>query len=77
MTIDPHFAVSVSVARHVGPPGLVDWEGTGVAPDVAVAAADALRTAHRLALTRLRDRAKDDESRQCSSQHGTTMSAEV
>jgi C-terminal processing protease CtpA/Prc len=30
-----------------------NWEGTGVTPDVAVPEADALRTAHTLAIRRL------------------------
>jgi hypothetical protein len=45
MTVHPHFAISVSVARHVG----IDWEGVGITPDVAVPEADALATAQRLA----------------------------
>ncbi len=44
--VHPHFAISVSVARHVG----IDWEGVGITPDVAVPEADALATAQRLAL---------------------------
>jgi len=61
MTVHPHFAVSVSVARHVaGPP---DWEGVGVTPDVPVPAADALARAHLLALQRLREAAADREAR--------------
>ncbi|MBV8519067.1 MAG: S41 family peptidase [Acidobacteria bacterium] len=61
MTIDPQFAVSVPVARAIE--GTVDWEGKGVPPDIATSAADALATAHRLALTRLRDRASDADTR--------------
>lgn len=48
MTVHPHFAISVSVARHVG----IDWEGTGITPDVAVPEADALVTALKLNASR-------------------------
>jgi hypothetical protein len=61
--IDPHFAVSVPVARHVGPPAINDWEGVGITPDVVVPAAEALTTAHVLALRSLRDGAHDQEAR--------------
>jgi hypothetical protein len=62
MTIHPNFAVSVPIARAVE--GTVDWEGKGVPPEVATSAADALATAHRLALTRLRDKAADADARE-------------
>lgn len=61
--LDAHFAVSVPVARHVGPPEIKDWEGVGITPDVAVPAAEALSTAHALVLRHLRDTARDAESR--------------
>lgn len=51
MTIHPHFAVSVPVARHVGQ--AKDWEGTGITPDVAVPEGEALQKAHALALEKL------------------------
>jgi Peptidase family S41 len=44
ITVHPHFAVSVSVARHVG----IDWEGVGIKPDVEVPEADALAAALKL-----------------------------
>lgn len=44
------FSVFVSVGSPVSPITHRNWEGTGVLPDVAVAPADALSTAQRLAL---------------------------
>lgn len=44
MTVHPHFAVSVSVARHIG----IDWEGVGIKPDVEVPEAEALTKALEL-----------------------------
>jgi C-terminal processing protease CtpA/Prc len=49
MPVHPHFALSVSVARHIG----IDWEGKGITPDVSVPEGDALATARRLAAERL------------------------
>jgi hypothetical protein len=45
-SVDPNFAVSVPIARQLEH----DWEGVGVVPDVPAPEADALRTAHLLAL---------------------------
>lgn len=47
--IDPHFAISVPVLRPLGP----DWEGTGIAPDVAVPAGSALEEATKLASAKI------------------------
>jgi retinol-binding protein 3 len=51
MLVHPNFAVSVSVAKHVGE--TQDWEGVGIIPDVAVPDAEALATAHNLAKQKL------------------------
>jgi len=40
--IDDHFTVIVPIGRSISPITKTDWEGTGVEPDVKVAAADAL-----------------------------------
>lgn len=48
-----HFAAMVPFARAVNPVTHTNWEGTGVHPDVAVAPAQALAAAHRLALQAL------------------------
>jgi retinol-binding protein 3 len=49
--IDDHFTVIVPIGRSISPITKTDWEGTGVEPDVRVAAADALDEA----LKRARD----------------------
>jgi hypothetical protein len=49
--IDDHFTIIVPIARSISPITKTDWEGTGVEPDVKVAAADALDEA----LKRARD----------------------
>jgi hypothetical protein len=52
--LHPHLELSVPVARAVSPVTGTNWEGTGVVPDVVVPVADALPTAHQLALAALR-----------------------
>lgn len=51
--IDDRFVIGVPFARAISPITKTNWEGTGVEPDVKVAAADALATAQRLAAERL------------------------
>jgi hypothetical protein len=46
--IDDRFMFAVPFARAINPITKTNWEGTGVAPDVAVAAADALEKAQEL-----------------------------
>ncbi len=48
--IDAHFGMNVPNGRSISPVTKTDWEGTGVTPDVAVPAGDALRTAQVAAL---------------------------
>ena len=48
--IDDHFSVSVPYARSVNPITKTNWEGTGVEPDVKVAAGEALDIALKLAV---------------------------
>ena len=47
--IDDRFIIVVPIAKAVNPVTKTNWEGTGVKPDVAVAASDALTTAQKLA----------------------------
>jgi hypothetical protein len=47
--IDDHFSIGVPSERAINPISKTNWEGTGVEPDVKVAAADALATAQKLA----------------------------
>lgn len=56
---DDHFVVGVPMGQTVHAVTKTSWEGTGVKPDVAVAAVDALRTAHVAALTTLAKRTED------------------
>jgi C-terminal processing protease CtpA/Prc len=46
--INDHFMIGVPFARAINPYSKTNWEGTGVAPDVKVPAADAMTTALRL-----------------------------
>ncbi|MGC2398933.1 MAG: S41 family peptidase [Acidobacteriaceae bacterium] len=47
--IDDHFGMGIPAGGIANPYGVPDWDGTGVAPDVKVRAADALATAEKLA----------------------------
>lgn len=51
--IDEHFGVFVPTARVVHAATGTNWDADGIAPDHAVVAADAKKTAHRLALEKL------------------------
>jgi retinol-binding protein 3 len=51
--VTPHFAVRIPSGRAINPVTGTNWEGTGVRPELAVPAADALAAAHRAALERL------------------------
>ena len=46
--INDHFMIGVPFARAINPYSKTNWEGTGVAPDVKVPAADAMTTALRM-----------------------------
>jgi C-terminal processing protease CtpA/Prc len=54
--LDEGFRISVPTGRARNPITLTNWEGTGVAPDIAVPAQLALHTAHLAALTELAER---------------------
>jgi retinol-binding protein 3 len=55
-----HFVVFVPSTLILNPVTRQDWEGTGVTPDVAVKAEDALETAERLAAERIQQDASHD-----------------
>ncbi|WP_187271512.1 S41 family peptidase [Massilia arenae] len=57
--LHPHVSVFIPTGRAINPISKSNWEGTGVIPDVPVAADDALRTAERLALTALLQQPRD------------------
>jgi hypothetical protein len=52
-TVHPHLEATISVAAAIDPDGGPNWEGSGIVPDVEVAAGDALEAAHRLVIERL------------------------
>jgi hypothetical protein len=48
--LTPHFEAAIAFGRAVNPITGTNWEGTGVTPDIAAPAAEALRVAHAAAL---------------------------
>jgi len=54
-----YFMVGVPFAKSLDPVTKTNWEGTGVEPDVKVAATDALETAQKLALEKIQAAKKD------------------
>jgi C-terminal processing protease CtpA/Prc len=48
--INDHFFIAVPSGRSISSVTHTDWEGTGVEPDVKIAAAHALESAHLMAL---------------------------
>jgi retinol-binding protein 3 len=61
--IDEHFAVFVPRGRAINPITKTNWEGTGVEPDVAVKADQALDTARMIAIDKAIDAETDEEMR--------------
>jgi peptidase S41-like protein len=53
-TVADYFMIGVPFAKSLDPVTKTNWEGTGVAPDVKVPAADALATAEKLAIEKIR-----------------------
>jgi len=58
-----HCVVFIPSGRAINPITKTNWEGTGVKPDVEVAADKALETAHQLAVKKLLEKAPNDEAR--------------
>jgi retinol-binding protein 3 len=52
--IDDHFMIGVPFAKAVNPISKTNWEGTGVEPDVKIAAEQALDTAKKMAAEQIR-----------------------
>lgn len=52
--LTPYFGAFIPNGQAVNPISRTSWEGAGVVPEVNVAADDALGTAHRPALARLK-----------------------
>src|SRR5207302_4975760 len=51
--VDDHFMIGVPFAKAVNPISKTNWEGTGVEPDVKVAADESLTTAQKLVQEKL------------------------
>ena len=62
--ITDHFAIWLPTGRAINPVTGTNWEGEGIAPDVAVEAKDALHAAHLAALKQVRESATDPRHRQ-------------
>ena len=58
-----HFGVGVPFARSINPITKTNWEGTGVKPDVAVPADQALLTAQLIALKKAAKKYADDRDK--------------
>jgi retinol-binding protein 3 len=56
-----YFMVGIPFAKSLDPVTKTNWEGTGVEPDVKVAAADGLETAEKLALEKIRAARVDEK----------------
>jgi retinol-binding protein 3 len=54
-----YFMLGVPFARSLDPVTKTNWEGTGVEPDVKVAADDALSTAEKLANEKIQAKARN------------------
>ncbi|MFN0151824.1 MAG: S41 family peptidase [bacterium] len=58
-----HFAASIPFGRAINPVTGTNWEGVGVKPEVEVAAAEALRTAHVAAVKKLAENPENSPER--------------
>ena len=58
-----YVAAQIPIARPINPITKTDWEGVGVAPDIAVSAAQALKTAHLAAVKDILGKAQDPDVR--------------
>jgi len=58
--VSPHFRAFIPTGRAINPVSKTNWEGTGVSPDVAVNQEAALKTAHLMAVKKVREAEKDE-----------------
>jgi len=61
MIVREDFILRVPIARAINPVSKTNWEGTGVAPDIAVPAAEAFDRAYAMAIKKLAAKASDPE----------------
>jgi hypothetical protein len=69
--VTDHFTVGVPLARSINPVTKTNWEGTGVKPDVAVPADQALHTAHLMALKKAAEKHAGDKDTAAAIQRET------
>ena len=62
MIVQNDFILRVPFARAINPVSKTNWEGTGVAPDIAVPAAQAFDRAYAMAVEKLAAKATDPGS---------------
>ena len=62
--LNDHFQVFIPNGRAVNPYTKTNWEGTGVEPDIKIAPADALKTAHTMAIKKLLEAATSPQEKQ-------------
>ena len=70
--INDHFSIGVPSGRPINAVTKADWEGVGVEPDVKVAADNAMKTAHLLALEK-QERILPDDARGLRNEVSTTI----
>jgi hypothetical protein len=61
MRLGDHFQVFIPKGHAINPITKTNWEGVGVKPDIAVPQEEALKTARKIALEHLIDKATDDQ----------------
>ncbi len=63
MIVQKDYILRVPIARAINPVTKTNWEGTGVAPDVSVPAAEAFDRAYQMALEKLAGKASDPDGK--------------
>jgi len=61
MVVQENFILRVPIGRAINPYSKTNWEGTGVAPDIAVSAAQAFDRAYTMAVEKLAAKASDPQ----------------
>ena len=62
-TAGDYFTVGVPFAKSLDPVTKTNWEGTGVEPDIKVAATDALATAEKVAQDKIQTAKEDKDAK--------------
>src|SRR5215212_4686593 len=75
--LSAHFGAFIPTGRAVSPVTKTNWEGTGVEPDVKVAADQALKTAQIMALKKAVKKTTDDELKGALQREIDTLQKEV